>query len=180
MKSADFFTHGQRFFLRGDYAQSIRNFTHALESGVAGEKVYLPLGLAYFKNMEFSKAIESLSQVLEETPTNDRVLFLRGMAFFNNDQLDQALNDFNLALRFNQRNASAYVARSLAMRAMSRFEEAEFDLKSAIDIGGVEVELFMREYCLTPRLHGLALTLFDAERSVWGRKLRNMQAQTIH
>jgi hypothetical protein len=90
------------------------------------------------------------------------------------------LNDFNLALRFNPRSASTYVARSLAMRAMSRFEEAEFDLKSAIDIGGVEVELFMREYCLTPRLHGLALTLFDAERSVWGRKLRNMQAQTIH
>jgi len=180
MKSSDYFTHGQRFFLRGDYIKSIRNFSSALESGVAGEKVYHPLGLAYFKNLEFNKAVECLSHVLEDTPMNDRILFLRGMAFFNNDQLDKALDDFNLALRFNPRSASTYVARSLILRAMSRFEEAEFDLKSAIDIGGVEVELFMREYCLTPRLHGLALTLFDAERSVWGRKLRNMEAQTLH
>ena len=180
MKSTDFFTHGQRFFLRGDYTKSIRNFTDALESGMAGEKIHLPLGMAYFKNLEFDKAVECLSHVLEDTPKNDRVLFLRGMAFFNNDQLDKALDDFSLALRFNPRSATTYVARSLILRAMSRFEEAEFDLKSAIDIGGVEVELFMREYCLTPRLHGLALSLFDAERSAWGRKLRNTHAQTIH
>ena len=38
--------------------------------------------------------------------------------------------------------------------------DAELDLQSALATGGVEVELFIREYCLTPAVHGLAMTLF--------------------
>lgn len=180
MKSNDFFALGQQSFLRGRYTQSIRSFNEALESGMAAEKVNLPLGLAYFKNAEFDKAVACMSHVLEDAPANDRVLFLRGMAYFNNEETGKALDDFNLALRFNARNASAYIARSLILRAMSRCEEADFDLRSAIDIGGVEVELFMREYCLTPRLYGLALTLFDAEKSAWGQEVRSERFSTIH
>lgn len=180
MKSNNSFTLGQRSFLRGDYTQSIYSFNEAIHSGMAAEKVNLPLGLAYFKNGDFKRAVAYMSQVLENEPMNDRVLFLRGMAYFNNEEMDKALDDFNLALRFNARNASAYIARSLILRTMSRFEEADFDLKSAIDIGGVEVELFMREYCLTPRLYSLALTLFDAEQSAWGRQLRSERSLMIH
>jgi len=172
MKNKRAFMEGQRHFLRGEYSRSIMSFTHALRSGMDEDKVHVPLGLAYFKNTNFTEAVEEFSRALELDPMNDHVLFLRGMAFFNNEEIDRALDDFNLALRFNTRRATAYLGRSLALRAMHRDEEAEFDLQTALDIGGLEVELFIREYCLTPHLHGLALTLFDVEKAAWGRELR--------
>ena len=171
MKTNTAFAQGQRHFLRGEYARSIMSFGIALKSGMDAVKVHVPLGLAYFKNAQFSEAVEAFSHALELDPRNDHVLFLRGMALFNNVELDRALDDFNVALRFNPRRAAPYIGRSLVLRAMHRDAEAEYDLQSALAIG-IEVELFIREYCITPHLHGLALTLFDVEKAAWGRELR--------
>jgi len=172
MKNEKEFMLGQRYFLRGEYVRSIASFNNALASGMDADKIHVPLGLAYFKNTNFAEATEEFNRALELDPMNDQVLFLQGMALFNNEEISDALEYFNLALRFNPRLATAYIARSLALRALHRDAEAEFDLKSALDIGGTEVELFVGEYCLTPHLYGLALTLFDAEKAAWGRELR--------
>ena len=171
MKTHTAFAQGQRHFLRGEYAQSIMSFDSALKSGMDAVKVHVPMGLAYFKNAQFSEAVDAFSHALELDPGNDHVLFLRGMALFNNSELDRALDDFNVALRFDPRRAAPYIGRSLVLRAMHRDAEAEYDLQSATAIG-IEVELFIREYCITPQLHGLALTLFDVEKAAWGRELR--------
>jgi tetratricopeptide (TPR) repeat protein len=179
MKTNTAYTQGQRHFLRGEYARSIRNFDIALKSGIDEVKIHVPLGLAYFKNAQFSEAVEAFSNALELDPRNDHVLFLRGMALFNNAELDRGLDDFNVALRFNPRRAAPYIGRSLVLRAMHRDAEAEYDLQSALAIG-IEVELFIREYCMTPQLHGLALTLFDVEKAAWGSELRADRSGVAH
>jgi Tfp pilus assembly protein PilF len=180
MKTNTAFTQGQRHFLRGEYTRSIIDFGKALETGMDAAQVHVPLGLAYFKNAYFSAAAAEFSSALEHDPMNDHVLFLRGMALFNNVELDRALDDFNVALRFNPRRGAAYIARSLVYRVMHRDMEAEHDLQSALAIGGVEVELFIREYCLSPALHGLAMTLFDTEQAAWGRAMRAERTAAVH
>jgi tetratricopeptide (TPR) repeat protein len=180
MKTNNAFLSGQRHFLRGEYGLSIASFSNALASGMDPAMAHLPLGLAHFKNYNFSRAIESYGYALEHDPRNEKVLFLRGMALFNNEELGRALEDFDAVLCFNPGHASTHVARSLVLRALHRNAEAEEALKTAIAIGGVEAELFIREYCLTPHLQGLALSLFDAYKAGWGRHLRAERMESVH
>lgn len=143
-------------------------FGRALESGMDPAKVRLPLGLAYLKNGDFSEAVNEFTQALESEPNNDHILFLRGMARFNRGDLTGTLEDLTLSLQINPGRGMALVARSLANRALHRTREADMDMQSALGLGGVEVELFMREYCLTPSLHNLAMSLFDVYKAPWG------------
>jgi len=171
MRTNTAFIQGQRHFLRGEYGRSIMGFGNALETGMDADKVHVPLGLAYFKNSDFAAAAAEFGHALEHDPMNDHTLFLRGMVLFNNVEFDRALEDLSAALHLNPRRGMAYVARSLVFRALHRDAEAEQDLRSALATGGVEVELFIREYCLTPAVHGLAMTLFDVEKAPWGHTL---------
>lgn len=180
MKTNKAFLEGQRHFLRGEYARSIMGFGNALETGMDAAKVHVPLGLAYFKNENFAAAAEEFSRALELDPMNDYLLFLRGMTWFNSADLDKALDDFDLALRFNPRRGMSLIARSLVLRSMHREREADDDLQSALGTGGVEVELFMREYCLSPMLQALARTLFDVADAEWGLDLRTGGSETTH
>jgi len=174
------FLLGQRHFLRGEYSRSIMGFGKALESGMDPSKVYQPLGLAYFKNSDFSEAATEFTRALELDPKNEHLLFLRGMARFNRGELKTALGDFNEALRVNPHKAMTYVGRSLLFKAMHRHNEAELDMKAALSIGGVEAELFIREYCLTPELHNLAMSLFDVYRAAWGFDLKAGASELTH
>lgn len=180
MKHNDGFLRGQRHFLRGEYGQSIMGFGKALEAGMDPARVHLPLGLAYFKNSDFVEAATEFTLALEHDPQNDYLLFLRGMARFNRGELKSALDDLNQALRFNPHRGSAYVARSLLNRAQHREHEAEHDLMAALNLGSVEAELFMREYCLVPSLHNLALSLLDVDKASWGFELKARGSMLSH
>ena len=180
MKTYPDFIQGQRAFLRGEYVRSIISFGNALEAGMDAAKVHVPLGLAYLKNSNFSAAIGEFSRALEREPANDHLLFLRGIALFNNNQPESALDDLSQALWYNPRRGGAFVARSLVFRSLGRNEDAARDMQSALVVGGVEAELFIQEYCLTPHLHHLALTLFDVERASWGREMREAITATTH
>ncbi|MGE4560446.1 MAG: tetratricopeptide repeat protein [Desulfobulbus sp.] len=180
MKHNAEFLSGQRHFLRGEYGRSIIGFGKALESGMDPARVYLPLGLAYFKNSNFAEAETELSRALELDAKNDHLLFLRAMARFNRGDLGNALDDLNGSLRLNPRRSVAYVGRSLVLRAMHRDNEAELDLQAAVGIGGVEAELFMREYCLAPSLQNLAMSLLDVDRAAWGDELRTGGSTRTH
>mgnify|MGYP003610193605 CR=1 FL=1 len=51
-------------------------------------------------------------------------------------------------------------------------EEVAGRLAGDRDAGGVEVELFLREYCLSPYLQHLGTTLFDTHKAAWGRTVQ--------
>jgi len=174
------FLHGQRHFLRGEYGQSIMGFGKALESGMDPSKVHLPLGLAYFKNSDFAEATTEFTKALEHDPKNDSLLFLRGMARFNRGELRTALEDLTVAKRFNPGRSETLVARSLLYKALQRKKDAEDDMKAALSLGGIEAELFMREYCLAPSLHNLALSLFDTYKASWGSAFNEEGSKLTH
>lgn len=165
------FMKGQRHFLRGEYGRSIKEFNSAQEEGMALRKVYVPRGLAHLKNGDFLEAEDDFSRALDLDPTNDHLYFLRGMAYLNNGNLSKAVDDFTESLRFNAGRGVVFVARSLAFKGSSRGRDAENDLKAAVAMADVEVELFIGEYCIAPTLYNLALSLFDVEKAAWGKEL---------
>lgn len=172
MKTNTAFVQGQRHFLRGEYGRSIMGFGGALEAGMDAAQVHVPLGLAYFKNRNFAEAVTEFSHGLHLAPDNAQLYFLRGMARFNLGELAPALADLTAAIDRNPHRGQFFVARSLVQQALGREVAADADLQSAVVLADVEVESFIREYCLTAILAGLAMSLFDVEQSAWGRDLR--------
>ena len=162
---------GQQHFLRGEYEKSILDFNIAVEHGVDTSKIHLPRGLAHLRHGDFLEAVEDFSRALERDPTNDHLYFLRGLAQFNNGNAVKALDDFTESIQRHAGRGIVFVARSLAFRALKRDAEAEKDLKAALTLADVEVELFISEYCIAPALYTLAMSLFDAGKAHWGREL---------
>lgn len=180
MMTSTAFRKGQRHFLRGEYGKSIIDFNNALMEGLDLSKVQVPMGIAHLKEGAFGEAVARFSQALDIDSTNDRLFFLRGIAHFNNNNVGKAVNDFDESIRLNSGFGMAYVARSLAFKVLKRDSESENDLKSALTLADVEVELFIREYCIAPTLYRLAMSLFDVERTGWGKELREIRSNRIH
>jgi tetratricopeptide (TPR) repeat protein len=134
-------------------------------------KIHVPLGLALLKNGNFPEAAVEFSRALDHDQANDYLLFLRGMTFMNMGSSEEAVDDLNTSIRINGMRGFAYVARSLAFRELHWDVESENDLKSALALADVEVELFIREFCITPALQRLALSLFDVGKEAWGKEL---------
>lgn len=162
---------GQQHFLRGDYQRSIKDFNSALEQGVDSSKIYLPMGLAHLRHGDFLEAVEGFSRALDLDPANDFLYFLRGIAYFNNGNASKALDDFTESIQRNAGRGVTFVARSLAFKALKREGDAANDLKAALTLADVEVELFISEYCIAPALYNLTLSLFDVPRARWGKEL---------
>ena len=74
------------------------------------------------------------------------------------------MDDLNAAISLNGKHGIAYVARSLAFRAMNWDAESENDLKLAL-APTCEIEPFIYQGILHyPTLHHLALSLFDVSK----------------
>ena len=92
------FRSGQQHFLRGQFEQSIADFSSALKQGMDPGKVHVPLGLAHLKNGDFLEAVNDFDRALELDPSNDNIYFLRGLSQLNNDNPEKAANDFDDAI----------------------------------------------------------------------------------
>ncbi len=174
------FRKGQRHFLRGEYGKSIKDFNIALEQGVEGAIIYIPLGLARMKNGEFSEAVREFSFAIELDPKNDYAFFLRGIAYFNLNDLNNAVSDLDHSISLNGHRGAAFVARSLAMKMMERPVEAEEDMRRALSLADVEVEYFIREYCIAANMYRSAMSLFDLEKERWTDELRKFRREQTH
>ena len=170
----------QRHFLRGEYGISIMDFSSALEHGVDPSLVHMPRGIAHLKNGDFTEAAEDFSRALEIDPINDQAFFLRGIAHFNNNDVEMALDDLNDSISRNGKRGAPYVARSLAMRSMHRDVEAASDMKTVLSLADVEVESFIKEYCISPAMHKLAMSLFDLGKEPWAEELREKRMKIEH
>jgi tetratricopeptide (TPR) repeat protein len=171
MRNDAAYMKGQQHFLRGEYEKSILDFNIAVERGVDASKIDLPRGLAHLRHGDFIEAIEDFSRALGREPTNEHLYFLRGMAQFNNGNAGKAIDDLTESIQRHAGSGIVFVARSLAFRALKRDAEAENDLRAALTLADVEVELFISEYCIAPALYNLAMSLFDVEKARWGREL---------
>jgi len=179
MNNAEF-VKAQRHFLRGEYGISIMDFNSALEHGVDPSLVHMPRGIAHLKNGDFIDAVEDFSLALKIDPINDQAFFLRGIAHFNNNDVETALDDFNDAISRNGRRGAAYVARSMGLKAMHRVAEAENDMKTALSLADVEVESFIKEYCISPTMYKMAMSLFDLGKEPWKAEMRGKRMEVEH
>ncbi|MEN8256884.1 MAG: hypothetical protein ABFS09_03375 [Thermodesulfobacteriota bacterium] len=171
MNAQNDFLTGQKSFLDGNFRKSIASFSSALEHGLEPEKGYLALGMAHLRNGDFVDAVEDFSHTLEFNDHNELALFYRGIAHLNHADLQETIDDLSEVLTLHPEKTEALIARFLVFKEMHKEEEAEAAMRLALSLSGVEVEEFMRNYVLSPKLYNKALILFDVREEPWAVKL---------
>lgn len=180
MRQSIAYTTARQHYLRGEFEQSIVDFNTALKQGMNPACIHTPLGLAQLKHGDFADAVASFTSALALDASNDHLYLLRGIAYLNLDNQDLALDDFDDAIELNDRRGTSRVARYLVLRNLGKEEEAREDIEVALGLGDVEVELFIREYCISSTMQHRALELFDVGLGGRGWQLRRRHSISTH
>ncbi|MBU0961094.1 MAG: tetratricopeptide repeat protein [Proteobacteria bacterium] len=183
MTSTNTFMLGQKAFLSGDLAASIKAFSDALQQGDHPFHSKLNRGIAYLKIGQFARAIADFDTIIKEDNYHDQAFFYRGIAKLNQEKNEEAIHDLDSCLALNPERGAAYLARGLAHSALGHRGEAEKDIHDRHALNNVELGEFMEEYIFSDPLFSRTLTLFKKDEGRWKLALTENEVQrlgTIH
>jgi len=102
------------------------------------------LGVQYLKVGNFQAALEAFTSGLKITPDSFILHLNAGISLFSLNKPADAEAQFAAALTRNEASGSAHLYHARALIALNRLNEAQKDLKRAIEIGGDDVKLAHR------------------------------------
>jgi len=97
------------------------------------------LGLLYMKMKQPSKAVEVLRDALKLTPDDYPTLFTYAVALHDSQQFSEAETQFRKVAQKNPNAPLPHYYLGLMLIRRHEFEEAEKELKSAVEVGGDSV-----------------------------------------
>ena len=102
------------------------------------------LGVQYLKLGKNQAAFEAFTNALKFSPDSFMLHLNCGISLLGLNKPAEALTQFAAALAKNEASGSAHLYRARALIALNRLNDAENDLKRAIEIGGDDVKLAHR------------------------------------
>lgn len=119
-----------------------------LKAAVAISPNFVPalngLGVQYMKLGNYKSAVETFTNALKFIPDSFMLHLNCGIALFSLNQPADAETHFAAALAKNEASGAAHLYHARALIALNRLNEAEKDLKRAIEIGGDDIKLAHR------------------------------------
>ena len=114
ISAKDYFNQGMDYGRSGDYQQSIRSFTRAIELNPGYAKAYFNRGVSYFKLDNDQLALYDFNKAIELSPRYADPYHVRGRIYATSNQYWRSIRDCNKAIELKPRFAEAYYTRGLA------------------------------------------------------------------
>lgn len=178
-RNTNTFMLGQKAFLSGDLATSIKAFSEALKQGDHPFHSSLNRGIAYLKIGQFVRAVEDFDTIINKDDRHDQAFFYRGIAKLNLERNEEAICDLDRSLALNPERGAAYLARGLAHNALGHKREAERDIHDSHALENVELGEFMEEYIFSDSLFNRTLKLLEKDEGRWKLALTENEAQRL-
>ena len=102
------------------------------------------LGVQYLKVGNHQAAFEAFTRALKITPDSFTLHLNCGISLFSLNKPAEAETQFAVAIAKNEAAGSAHLYHARALIALNRLNDAEIDLKRALEIGGDDVKLAHR------------------------------------
>ena len=119
------------WFHRGDYGQSLQDFTAASGGGLSDGRAQFWMGVSYAQQGDDATAIYHFTESLSENPRYVLALKNRGLAYLRVGAYERAADDFIQVIRRDPNNSQAHYLRSQALQRLGRSSEAARSLESA-------------------------------------------------
>ena len=107
-------------------------------------KAYTDLGAAYAGLFDFENARSNFSQALRLKPDDASALTGLGHAELKADHAEAAVELFTRAIKAAPKAYEPHYLRGVALNGMNRNKEAFADLKTAVELGGRDPEIYYR------------------------------------
>jgi tetratricopeptide (TPR) repeat protein len=115
---------GQVALAQQDFELAAKEYTEALQFGVASFDVHLGLGIALYKTGEHGESLRHLKAAVELDPTSDLALFHLGQVHEARNELEEALACYDRAVQVQPRQPRNLYGKSNALRKLGREGEA--------------------------------------------------------
>ena len=131
-----YITRGNSYYQMGEYAQSVADYTRALELQPGLDEALYLRGFALAQLLKYGAAVADFTETIRLTPENPAGYFARGVAYSSMllPQSDLAVSDLTKAIDLNPAFIDAYHARGLARAANLEFDLAIDDFTRAIQL----------------------------------------------
>lgn len=141
-QAEDKMREGAFHFALGNYEESIRLFSLAVEKDPALASAYLSRGSAYVKTGDFPRAEQDFEKATELTPGDARVWHFRGLSHLAQGEREKAKADFDKALEIDDRYGIAYFSRGTTRSELGDLDGAGDDMVMAARIGEANLQGF--------------------------------------
>lgn len=128
---------------KGDYEETIKHYTNALEQGLRPPEVYNNRGNVYLRISKVDKAINDFSEAIAVKPDFAEAYVNRGNAYCEQREFDLAIKDLNEAIRLNPDFAEAYKNRGTVYLNKADFDLALEDFDKAIQLDPDNADFYL-------------------------------------
>ena len=134
--AGSYITRGNGYFQMGEYAQSVADYTQAVELQPALDEARYRRGFALAQLLKYDAAVADFTEVIRLNPENPTGYFARGVAYSSMlpPQSDLAVADLTKAIELNPGFLNAYHVRGLVRTANLEFDQAINDFSRAVEL----------------------------------------------
>ena len=119
-------------YLKGDYDQTIADYTVALQLGPAEAGLHIDRGLAYEEKNDYERAIDDYTQAIRIAPDEAKAYHCRGRVHSARRDYELAIADFTEALRTQPGWGFSYYLRAHAYEEIGKTVSAVADYRAAL------------------------------------------------
>ena len=134
----EYYKQGIVEYKKGNFVQSIKDYTKVINIFPKYANAYFNRGLAYYKCDNFSFAIADFTQAMELDPNYVRAYYIRGRAYEKLGSDSKAIADYTNAITINPEYAHAYIARGCIYDKQKNHSQAIEDFSKAVEINPKE------------------------------------------
>ena len=120
---------------KGNFVQSIADFTKVIALNPSVPEAYYNRGIAYNKIGNLTQAIADFTKVVELNPDDPRAYCFRGSAYGEQGNLTRAMADFTKAIDLSPNDPVAYHNRAVVLYQFKEYDKAWDDVRKVQKIG---------------------------------------------
>jgi tetratricopeptide (TPR) repeat protein len=141
----DNFKNGMAEFINNKYAESIKEFTKAIEIDPEFSLAYVSRGAAMMKVQKFEESIRDFDHAIELDPDYPKAYHLRGLARIELGDSEGALKDFGTAIDLDPDYGPAYYSRAALQLKLGKEDLATDDIRMVQVLTEMNTQKFANE-----------------------------------
>lgn len=170
MDAKELFLEGKGFFVEGNYGESIKLFSKAIEAGEKTEIAYLSRGVAYFRMEQFDEAAADFNIAIDMNSENFRACFYRGISYLAKKEYEKAIKDFDNTIKIKSDYGAAYFARGTAYAQIGNEYEAQRSIQTAVSCSEASMQWVSDHYGMFRTQFDQAMALMPGEDDFSGER----------